>query len=177
MASDNVFLTALGNGSQVPITGTNRGGGTGDENPVARLRSTLTKLLGGDDSLTMTTSQAVDLDAYAGPPRAAMGLQVAVSGRVGRTECRRQAAATVQGCLYFTDTPHPIYRPPSSTLTSRSTVGPQFPVPPFQRPPFQRPRSRFTPPSAVIEYQDPIKYAQRSTPTCVPAVGASTVPI
>jgi hypothetical protein len=81
MASDNVFLTALGNGSQVPITGTNRGGGTGDENPVARLRSTLTKLLGGDDSLTMTTSQAVDLDAYQGPPRAAMGLQVAVSGR------------------------------------------------------------------------------------------------
>ena len=81
MASDNVFLTALGNGSQVPITGTNRGGGTGDENPVARLRSTLTKLLGGDDALTMTTSQAVDLDAYQGPPRAAMGLQVAVSGR------------------------------------------------------------------------------------------------
>ena len=81
MASNNVFLTALGNGSQVPITGTNRGGGTGDENPVARLRSTLTKLLGGDDSLTMTTSQAVDLDAYQGAPRAAMGLQVAISGR------------------------------------------------------------------------------------------------
>ena len=81
MASDNVFLTALGNGSQVPITGTNRGGGTGDENPVARLRTTLTKLLGGDDSLTMTTSQAVDLDAYQGAPHAAMGLQVAVSGR------------------------------------------------------------------------------------------------
>ena len=68
MASNNVFLTALGNGIASPITGTNRGGGTGDENPVARLRSTLTKLLGGDDSLTMTTSQAVDLDAYQEAP-------------------------------------------------------------------------------------------------------------
>ena len=79
--ADNTFLRAHGDGSQTQITGTNRGGGTGDENPIARLRSTLTKLLGGDESLTMTTSQAVDLDAYAGPPRAAMGLQVAVSGR------------------------------------------------------------------------------------------------
>ena len=93
--ADNTFLRARGDGSQVPITGTNRGGGTGDENPVARLRSTLTKLLGGDVSLTMTTSQAVDLDAYQGAPHAAMGLQVAVSGRVGRAGCRRQAAATV----------------------------------------------------------------------------------
>lgn len=80
MAS-NTFLTALGNGSQVPVSGTNRTGGTGDQSQFARLRTTLNRLLGGDDSISMTTSQAVDLDAYQGPPRSAMGLSVAVSGR------------------------------------------------------------------------------------------------
>ena len=74
-ANANIFLTAAGNGSQVPVSGTNRTGGVGDAEGVARLRTTLNALLGGDRDLQLTTSQAIDLDAFQGPPRAAMGLQ------------------------------------------------------------------------------------------------------
>lgn len=62
----NVFPTAAGNGSQVQIAGTNRLGGTGDEGSVARLRTTLSKLLGGDADITMTTSQAIGVCHFKG---------------------------------------------------------------------------------------------------------------
>jgi hypothetical protein len=58
MASTNVFLTSSGNGSQVPVSGTNRTGGTGDVDKVARLRKTLDELLGGSKDVQLTTSQA-----------------------------------------------------------------------------------------------------------------------
>lgn len=79
--ADNTFLTAYGNGSQVAVSSTNRSGGTGDESGVARLRTTLNALLGGANDISMTTSQAIDLDAFQGPPRSAAGLAVSVSGR------------------------------------------------------------------------------------------------